>query len=184
MIIRLQEIPEEGQSWRFNRQTGELNEVLRDLIGAREYQAEFHIQPVTPQGTYELRGLVKTDLDEQCSRCGLDFRLPVNQKFTYLLFPALGQPRDARFSKTNHFSDLQNDGPEVVEYGSEGFEVGDFFHEVVALSSPSIPAPEVNDKEECTVCGISVKNQSFSYEEEMEKKNQPFTSLKGIKFNS
>jgi uncharacterized protein len=180
MIINLHEIPQEGQSWILNRNTGELNEILRDLIGNIPFTAEFTILPLQP-GTFDLKGFIRTEIPESCSRCGQDFQFQVNQSFHELLMPELGTPRDAKFAKANHYSDQTNEGPSVVEYLGNQFNAGEYFHEIVALSEPANPAPEEDEQGRCRLCLIPVKNQSFGYEEPMPEKESPFAVLKKMK---
>lgn len=184
MKINLAIIPEHGQTWLVNKNTAELNEALRDLIGPAQYQAEFTIRPLQASATYELRGTIKTELPEQCSRCGLDFKMPVDTKFNHLLMPSVDTPRDAKFSKTNHFSDLNDSGLEVAEYVGESFDASEFFHEIVALAEPFSPAPKEDKEGNCTLCKINVKTHNFGYTEELKTKNNPFATLKGTKFNT
>jgi len=180
VIIHLNEIPPEGQNWVLNRKTAELNEVLKDLIGTTPYSAEFTIVPL-PAGTFELRGQIKTELPEACSRCGIDFSFPISSQVHELLMPDLGTPRDAKFAKANHYSDQANEGPSVVEYEGNKFDVGEYFHEVVALSEPVSPAPEEDSEGNCRLCQIPVRNRVFSYEEPMPEVESPFSVLKKIK---
>lgn len=182
MLINLLEIPEEGKSFFCDNSTGELNSVLADIIGKIAFKTEFIIKPQTA-GTFELSGFIKTELPDQCSRCGLDFNLPVDELFKELLMPELEQPRNSKYSKVNHFSDLKVDAVSVVEYQGHSFNVGEYLHEVVALSHPFIPAPAVNDKGDCSLCLINLKEKNFNYDEDFETPESPFSSLKGIKLN-
>lgn len=180
MVIHLNEIPPEGQSWILNNKTGELNEFLRDLIGRTPFSVELNLLPLQP-GTFDLKGFIRTEIPESCSRCGLDFNFDVNEKFHELLMPALGTPRDAHFAKANHYSDLNHEGPEVVEYEGNVFNVAEYLHEIVALSEPSNPAPAADAQGKCRVCQIPVENQTFSYDEEMPEPESPFAVLKKMK---
>ena len=45
-LIKLSEIPEEGRSYVWNSQTGEINQVLQDLIKNQTYQADFSNRPI------------------------------------------------------------------------------------------------------------------------------------------
>lgn len=182
MKINLQEIPEDGKLFVVNNKTKELNEILKDLIGDRPHHAEFYIRPIgTTQ--FELKGFIKTELPEQCSRCGIDFQFNINEKFQELLIPGMEDPRNAHYSKANHISDLKEDNPSVHEYQGHIFQAGEYLHEIVALTEPLNPAPPANDKDDCSLCNISLKNHTFSYEEEMEKPESPFAGLKGLKLN-
>lgn len=182
MIINLLEIPNEGKLFVCNNQTAEFNEVLYDLIQNTTYQTEFTIRPLE-QGTFELTGFVKTELPEQCSRCGLDFQFKVDEKFKEMLLPELDQPRNSKYAKANHFSDLHHEGPSVTEYQGHHFNMGEYLHEVVALSAPYNPCAPVDIKGKCSICGINVFEKTFNYDEDFEKPESPFSVLKNIKLN-
>lgn len=180
MRINLNEIPDEGKEWILNRQTGELNTVLRDLIEAEPYEAQFHIRPM-PAGTYELVGFIKTKMPEDCSRCGQDFKWDVSERYRELLMPAMSQPRNSHFAKPNHVSDMLNEGPSVTEYHGQTFEIGEFLHEVVAIALPLVPAPPEDKDGRCSTCKIMVRGCSFGFEEKAELKANPFSVLETLK---
>lgn len=185
MIIHLNEIPEEGKSYIWNNQTAELNLILQDLIGNTSYSAEFFIKPLQ-QGTFQLTGKMRTQLPEECSRCGLDFNLAVDERFKELMIPSSGSgSRTSHFAKANHFSDLKEEAPSVVEYNGNQFNMGEYLHEVVALAEPNIPAPPVTKDDNCSLCLKNVRQIQQSYEDkgfEGDRKN-PFDVLKGLKLN-
>lgn len=184
MLINLHDIPVEGKTWTLNRNTSELNDFLKDLIHDQNYEAQVTITPLSQgSGAYQLNGSIRTTLPELCSRCGIDFNLAINEKFNHLLMPALSTPRDAKFAKPNHFSDLHEAELEVVEYSGTVFKAGEFFHEFVALSEPYIPVPPCDEKGNCTVCKISLKDHHFSYDSGEIHTSLPFDALKGIKLN-
>ncbi|PIS12050.1 MAG: hypothetical protein COT73_00620 [Bdellovibrio sp. CG10_big_fil_rev_8_21_14_0_10_47_8] len=190
MIINLQEIPDAGMTYTCNQHTGELNEVLKDLFGedvkAKDkvpHLAEFTIHPLQA-GTYELSGFVRTELPEDCSRCGLDFKLKVDESFKELLLPAQPLPRNGKYGRTNHFSELTAEGPTVVEYQGHHFNAGEYLHEVIALTEPLNPVPPCDSKRNCQVCQKPVPEGQFKYEDEgFEKPKSPFANLKSIKLN-
>ena len=180
MRVNLNEVPPEGQNWILNQKTGELNESLKDLIGNQAFSAEFTLLHLSP-GTFDLKGFIRTEMPEECSRCALDFNLEISEVFHELLMPQLDTPRDAKFAKANHFSDLINEGPTVVEYTGHIFEAGEYFHELLALGSPFQPKPAETPDGKCSACGINVRNQVFSYDEPMPEVETPFDILKKIK---
>jgi uncharacterized metal-binding protein YceD (DUF177 family) len=181
MRINLLEIPEEGKLFVCNQQTGELNEVLKDLIGKTPYQSEFFIRPMS-SGTFELKGFIRTETAEQCSRCGLDFQLKIDEAFTELLMPDLEQPRDAKYAKANHISDMADSGPSVYEYTGHHFLAGEYLHGVIALAQPFTPCPPKNSKGDCSVCLKPVDEKPFTYEDEgFDGPRSPFAALKNIK---
>jgi uncharacterized protein len=184
MRINLSEVPEEGRSYIFNRQTGELNTALKDLIVDAGYQSELFIKPLNPRD-YEMSGFIATVLPEDCSRCGIDFQLKINSKFNEILIPRQVETRTGHYAKVNHISEAEESGPSVVEYEGLNFDIGEYLHEVVAISAPLNPAGPENEKGDCSVCGIRVRGRSFGYDEQIpvEKPVSPFAALKNIKLN-
>lgn len=182
MIINLLDISAEGENYLFNRNTAELNSALADLIGNSGYQVQFHIRPLQ-NGTFELQGTVKTELPEQCSRCGDDFQYALDQKFNELLIQRLPQDRNEHYTKANHYSDMHESGPTVYEISGPHFNTGEYFHELIALSEPTIPAPALKANGDCSLCDEPC-NQKISYEDKgWETPESPFATLKGIKLN-
>lgn len=178
--IHLNEIPDEGREWTLNRQSGELNAILADLIQDSNYLAQFQIRPLDG-GTFELQGRIQTTLPEACSRCGLDFKWPVNESFRELLLPEIPAERNSQYARANHVSDHNNEGPSVAEYQGHTFQMGDYLHEIVALSLPSVPAPPVQADGKCSSCLVDVRGKSFGYDEPMEKRESPFAVLRTLK---
>lgn len=185
MIINLLDIPEDGKQFICNQNTGELNEALRDLVGNTPYSTEFYIRPLAA-GTFELSGFVKTEIPEDCSRCGLDFKFNVNEKFRELLMPELQSPRNSQYSKVNHLSDMNTTDLDVAEYQGNHFNAGEYIHELVAITEPVNPAPEEDEKGDCRVCKLKVRGKTFGYEDkvpEIEQPQSPFSVLKNLKLN-
>lgn len=180
MRINLNEIPDEGREWIVNRRTAELNEVLRDLIQSEDYEAKFTVRPL-PSATYDLQGTIRTKMPEDCSRCGQDFKWAVNEIFKELLMPELDQPRNSHFAKPNHVSDMTNEGPSVAGYRGQQFDIGEYLHEVVALSLPTVPAPPEDTEGRCSTCKIMVRGCTFGFEEKVEIKSNPFAILGQLK---
>lgn len=184
MKINLSEIPEEGCSYHWTEKTGEITTALKDITGNNAYDTEFYIKPLNSKD-YELLGTIKTKLPEQCSRCGSDIDFPINEKFHEILIPKQHQPRDGKYARVNHVSDLPTGGPETSEYEKNVFDMGEFLHEVVALATPFNPAcPEFIDGKP-SECKIPLEGQAFTKAAEavMEKPKNPFEALKNLKLN-
>jgi len=184
MRINLSEIPEEGRSYVCNRKTGELNTSLKDLLGDAAFEAEFFIKPLNSKD-FELRGVIKTTLPEDCSRCGVDFELKIAPSFQEILIPRQEDVRTGHYAKVNHISEAEVAGPSVSEYDNSVFDMGEYVHEVVAIAAPFNPAGPENEKGDCSICGIRVRGRSFGYDEQLpvEKPESPFAALKNIKLN-
>lgn len=186
MKIKLHEIPEDGREYQFNRETGELNSVLKDLIENSAYDAKVFVKPLNTKN-YEIKGYIKSFTNELCSTCGENFKFKAEASVHELLIPGAEEIKNSQFSKSNHVSELNEDGPGVSEYFGDVFDLGEFLHEAIAFSIPFNPRHETNDPE-CKSILKSADTEPFIYDEKMgntieqEKKNNAFNKLKGLKF--
>lgn len=183
MRIRLNEIPEDGQKFEFQGPS-ELQSLLKDLLGNRQIKAEAFIRRTSPQ-TYELRGWVRTQVPEQCSRCAEDFDWSVDEVFKEILMPAQKLPRDAQSARVNHISDLHlgTEISEVSEFLDDEFDLGAFLKEMILVSVPEYPSPPLDALGNCEVCRICVRDRNFSYDEAMPERKTPFSALKDLKLS-
>lgn len=184
MKINLSEIPEEGKSFVCTPKTGELNTILKDLIGQASFHSEFFIKPLNSRD-FELSGYIRTELPEECSRCGIDFSMKISPKFKAILIPRQSDDRTGKYAKVNHVSEALEEGPEVAEYDGLVFNMGEYLHEAVAINAPFNPAGPEDEKGDCSICGIQVRGRNFGYDDQMptEKPESPFSVLKNIKLN-
>ncbi len=183
MKINLADIPEAGREYNWTHTSKELDTALNDLIHKNPYEAKFLIRPMNNRD-FELVGTLKTSTGEQCSRCGIDFKFNIMEKFHSILIPEQPQDRLGKYARVNHVSDSVDTGHAVAEYPSSFmFDIGEFFHEVVALAVPFNPAPAEDSAGNCIECKIPVKGREFSYNEELPKEDKPnpFSVLKNIK---
>ena len=187
MKIKLHEIPEDGREYIFDRKTAELNPVLADLIDKADYRAQLYIRPLNTKN-YDVKGSIKSETKELCSLCGENFTFQAQASFHEILIPGAEEIKNSQFSKSNHVSELDQDGPGVSEYFSEQFDVGEFLHEALAFSIPFNPKHEKGDPA-CKPVFKSEEADAFKYDEKMsntieqEKKNNAFNVLKGLKLN-
>lgn len=175
MKIRLNEIPEDGRSYIINRKTGELNEVLRDLIQNNPYEVDLYIRPLNSKD-YTVTGTIQTKTPAECSLCAEDFDLEINKKVNEILIPNQLDDRTGKYAKTSVVTDSEL-SIAVTEYEKMEFELGEYLHEAVALEVPFNPC--------CTTCRCTRKDKVFVYDEKMgeETKPSPFQALKGLKLN-
>jgi len=181
MKIKLNEIPENGRDYHFNRKTGEINADLQDLIQDTPYELNFSIRPLNTKD-YELKGLLQTHTQEFCSLCGENFKFNVNAKINEILIESAGADKDLeKQSRSNHFSELNENGPSVLEYNDDEFDLGAFAHESAAINIPFNP--------KCENCIKSDTGVPFKYDEDMgnfekaKEKENPFNVIKGLKIN-
>lgn len=174
MKIRLNEIPEDGRSYIFNRNTGELNLALEDLIQNNPYDIDLFIQPMNSKD-FNVTGKLFTHTPAQCSRCAEDFKLAVEKRINEILIPQQEDDRTGKYAKTSGAVDESSIS--VTEYDKLQFDLGEFLHEAVALEVPFNP--------KCDKCAKNKSEQPFVYDEKMgeETKPNPFQALKGLKLN-
>ena len=175
MKIRLNEIPEDGRNYIFNRKTGELNTALEDLIQNNSYEVNIDIRPLNSKD-YTLTGIVVTKTPAQCSLCAEDFELDLKKKLHEILIPNQEDDRTGKYAKTAIVTDSELNFS-VTEYNKLEFDLGEFLHEAIALEIPFNPC--------CTACTATKKDKVFVYDEKMseETKPNPFQALKGLKLN-
>lgn len=138
MKIRLNEIPQEGRNYTFNRETGELNSKLEDLVQDHAYDVELFIKPIG--SAYEMRGRVKTSVTDVCSLCGYDLELPIDRKVNEILMEDTEEYRKAHSVHGNQSVDYEGEGPSMVSYKGNVFDAGEFVHEAIALAQPFYPS--------------------------------------------
>lgn len=177
MKIKLNEIPEDGRDYSFNRETAELNSVLEDLIRQNDYNIELDIRPLNTRD-FTVNGKVKTQTYEQCSRCAQDFNFSIDKAIREILIPTQEQGRTGKYAKSSsHTVSDAEEGVSVTEYSKQQFDLGEFLHEAIALEVPFNPF--------CDVCLLPENSEAFIYDEKMgeEQKPSPFSALKGIKID-
>jgi uncharacterized protein len=183
MIINLADIPEEGRSYEYTKETGEVTAALADLIGENKYIVNFDLKPLNNRD-FVLTGSMKTKSKEICSYCGQGIQFPLQIKFNEFIIPPQEMTRDGHYVRSSNFVENDPNGPQSFEY-SEGMKlnIGEYLHETIALNVPYNPAPEVSDKGDCSDCGINVQTLIKTYEEKptpLEETN-PFAVLKSLK---
>jgi len=177
MIIQLNEIPSEGKNFDFSRKSGELNDVLRDLIGENDYHIHLDISPVGK--SYDVRGSINTSYDEVCSFCANKFSLKINEKFHELV---VHETQKEIKGFEDSWSGDNETGVTVIEDISK-YDVSDLVHEVLALAEPNQPACREDCKGLCPQCGQDLNEEACSCAEGQKLKNSPFSILKKLKLN-
>jgi uncharacterized protein len=185
MKLKLNEIPDEGREYIYTKETGELNEDLRDLIENNQYHVQFFIKPLNHKD-FVMNGTVTTKTKEICSLCGETFHFPTKAKINEIIIPKTTDKDHEKQSRANHISEQDENAPSVSEYKGEVFEIGDFVHEAVALSIPFNPKPELTEKGDCSVCLKSLLSSPFVYDENISivEKINPFSALKDLKLKN
>ena len=182
MKIRLGEIPEEGRSYIFDRQSGEMNAALEDVVGSHAYAAQMHIKPIG--NAYELRGSVSTTLSEVCSKCGTDFELPIDRKFTEIIFEDETEYRKTHGVHGNQSVNFSDEGTSMVPVRGNVFDAGDYLHAAVVLAEPFYPTCGTNGAclhaEEVEQVLKQLEQKAAEAVQEVTEKTNPFAALKEL----
>src|SRR5665213_2123546 len=147
--INLKDLPAEGREFTYTEKSEELNEALADLIGKNPYEVTFTI---TPMGnTFDLKGILKTNMDLQCSLCAIDMKHPISVKLHELLIVQKPLAKGDQLTKTNHAHEWESGGPDYILLESDMFVVADYIHEAIGLAEPTRPLGKPN-------CDLSCEN--------------------------
>lgn len=138
MKIKLNEIPQEGRDYTFDRESGELNEALADLIGEHGYDVKLFIKPIG--SAYEMTGRLKSTVTEICSRCGWDLEIPLERKVHEILLEEGDEDRKGHSVHGNRSVDFSADGPNMTPVKGDVFDAAEFVHETIALAEPLYPS--------------------------------------------
>lgn len=184
MKIKLNEIPEDGRSYEFNRKTAELNPALADLIQDEPYDIQFSIKPLNSKD-FVLTGTITTRTGETCSRCGDDFKFPVTKKINEILIPKPEMDRTGKYIKSSVSINDDGDGVAVLEYVNSQFDLGDYLHEAIAIDVPFNPMPKTKPNGDCTLCDKPSNHSPVIYDENLGvEKTNPFALLKDLKLKN
>lgn len=140
--VHLNEIPDEGRDFHFDNESGELNQMLGDLIGTNTFRADLRIQPMG--NVFSISGDIQTRLETECSRCGRDMEYPVQDNFSELIVVEKPRPRN---SESSHV--LPDDSSVFCNHISDpAFNLGEFVHEHIAASEPYVVQCQRTDCED------------------------------------
>jgi len=179
--IALKDLPPEGRDFSYTRETGELNDALKDLIGPNSYEVTFKI---TPMGNaFDLKGSVRTAMDLECSLCAIDLKHPVHERLNEMLVVQKPLNKGDQLSKANHAHEWVEDGPDYVMLESEVFHVPDYIHEVIGLAEPIRPLGKPGCDMSCENLKDDVKRWLVGHETTTIKDN-PFKVLEKMKLKS
>lgn len=178
-IIRLNEVPDQGLTYTYSNQSGELDPALKDLIGEKPYHVDLQI---VPHGqTFQISGKIQSGLDLQCSLCGIDFEMPLKLDINEMLV-VVGKRPQGQFARPNHLSDFKADTPFCTELESSEFDMGEFVREQIAVQEPTRPLGKPDCEIACENYN-NLKEKGFFSNQEAPQEH-PFEVLKTLKLNS
>ena len=164
-VVNLKNLPSDGEDFHFTRKDGILDASLKDLIDQSDYNIEITLRPMGD--IYQAEGLVKTNLNLICTRCGQDLKLALNEHFSEMIMIESKKPRKG----TSSSHENSQEGPYCNFIESPNFDIGDFIHEQIASSEPYTV--------ECGRSNCESELKKFQdTEEEPAATSKPFEALK------
>ncbi len=181
--IALKELPLEGREFNFTNESGELNDVLKDLIGSNSYSVQLKI---TPMGnSFDLRGRINTTLDLQCSLCAIDFKFPVNLTAHEFIVIERALSKGDQMSRNNHAHEWESNGPNYIVLESDIFNLGAYIHEQIGLAEPMRPLGKPDCDQSCENLKDRIERPWLTYGTEGDQgRVKPFQVLEKIKLKS
>lgn len=143
--VSLRDLAPEGRELIYTRDSGEMNDALKDLIGANPYAVNLKIAPMG--NSFDLKGEIHTELDLQCSFCAGDFKMKVDLKPHELIVIQKPFSKGDSQGKANHAHEMASGGPDYIALESDVFDAAEYVHEAIALNVPMQP----RCKEDCAV---------------------------------
>ena len=182
-IIKLNELPKQGESFVFTSEDGKESfaPYFKDLIGDQKFHIEMHIQPAG--NAYQLQGKIQTKMPLVCSLCATDIQHPVKVNLNEIILINSAMAKNEHEARANHSSELNADGPEALILDNEAFDVAEYLHEMIALAEPIRPLGTPDCETACPERDKMIPRDWLSVgnvSEKMENTN-PFASLKDLK---
>ena len=135
--INLKNLSNRGMDLYYDQKSTELTQRLSSLIGDNNYIIKAHIRNVG-HSSYTISGTIQTCLNLLCARCAYEFKEPINKQFEEKILLQQKLTRIDKSVRSNHFSELINTEDFTVTNNAL-FNIGDFFHELIAIEEPLRP---------------------------------------------
>ena len=173
MIIHLNEISKDGESFSFSSRDQKMASALTDLLGNQKFNANVYIQPLGD--AFDIVGKIETKLPLTCSFCAEEFLMDITANL-----------REVAIVKTKakiSFSGHHLEDADYRELTSFDYDAAEFLHELVALNQPIQPRCSDKCKGLCPSCGINRNNETCCCTEQKNDKPSAFSVLKNLKLN-
>jgi uncharacterized metal-binding protein YceD (DUF177 family) len=140
--LNLKELSDKGETFHYSNETGELNNILRDILSELKYEAEVTVSPAG--NAYSIHGKINTSIKTICARCGRDMNLPINDVFSEIIIINQEKPRAGH---NGHTGINLEEGPFCNYVTSSEFNLADFIHEHIVAAEPYTPFCNKSDCE-------------------------------------
>lgn len=171
MLIDLHSIDESGQDFHFDEKSEELEGAFTDLIGENPFAIDVEFRPLG--NTYQVKGRLKSQYSESCSKCGYDIDVPLDHKINEIVVIEKVRPRNTQVSQSQQNFDSMD--PAVTYVNDSSFDLKEFLHEMMASGLNFYP--KCTDIQLCE----SRQYQQTDEVEEVKAGHPGFAALKDFK---
>lgn len=179
--LNLSEVGLEPLEFTTNKTHGELDGVLKDLIEDQDYQISLSVQKLG--NAYLAKGVFETKLPLVCSDCGGDYLHPLKAQFEELLVIQDAYKKGDQAAKNNHSHEWESDQPQCTYLETNILDLGELFHEQMALLEPAHPHGSADPSHKCEdVSQVQRDWLTIGESAQLDKETaNPFKVLEGLK---
>jgi uncharacterized protein len=177
MIIKLNEINDDGEDFDFSSADEELAEGLSDVLKGKPFTAQLRIVPAGD--AFDVQGNFSVKVPEMCSLCAQDIDVPVKERFHEILLVGMKNKTDIKGSSED-FEDPDLNATHIKNFE---FNVADFLREQILLAMPIQPKCSETCQGLCVICGEDRNQKDCGHNPLEIPKKSAFSVLKDLKLN-
>ncbi|MBX9765625.1 MAG: DUF177 domain-containing protein [Bdellovibrionales bacterium] len=177
MIIRLNEINDDGEDFDLSSADEELREGLSDILKGQVFTAKMRIVPAGD--AFDVQGNFTAKIPETCSLCADDIQLPLKERFHEILLIGTKNKTELKGSSED-FEDPDLNATHIKNFE---FNVTDFLREQFLLAMPTQPKCSEDCKGLCLICREDRNVTDCGHNPLEIPKKTAFSVLKDLKLN-
>ncbi len=177
MIIRLNEIKDEGEDFQYSPANEDVSQGLIDILKGKPFQ--IHMRIVPAGDAFDVIGTFLAKAPEICSFCAQDIDVPLAEKFHEILLVGTKNKTDIKGSSED-FEDPDLNATHIQNYE---FHVIEFLREQLLLAMPTQPKCSDSCQGLCVICGEDRNTKDCGHNPLEIPRKSAFSVLKDLKLN-
>lgn len=177
MIIRLNEINDDGEDFDLSSADEEVSEGLSDILKGQTFTARLRIVPAGD--AFDVQGTFSAKIPELCSLCAEEINLPIDERFHEILLVGTKNKTELKGSS----EDFDDPDLNATHIKSFEFNATDFLREQILLAMPTQPKCSEQCKGLCLVCREDRNLKDCGHNPLEIPKKTAFSVLKDLKLN-
>ncbi len=179
MKIETHRIPSRGTTLNYHKEVGFFT-ALKKMVETGECRFNvplvIDLEMIPARDIIEVTGRLSTVARLSCSRCLVEYDLPLNHQFHLLYSQKI--PKSLQ-TEQDQSVELTAEQIGVIYYKGEIIDFTEAVQEQVVLALPYKPLCKQNCKGLCVRCGIDLNHQTCQCDKQ--SASSPFEGLKGLK---